>query len=191
MKNAIILHGRPGHDEYFEEDYPSPSNSHWLPWLQRELLRKGILAQAPEALSPYKPTYKAWKRAIEYFDPNEETVLIGHSCGGGMIVQWLSRNPDVKVGKVILVAPWIDLEKEDWPAFDFEIDEDLVSRTNGLTIFHSADDVDEIQTSVKELKNRLKGNKYVEFKNMGHFTHKYLRDDTFPELLEECLKRNT
>jgi predicted alpha/beta hydrolase family esterase len=187
MKRAIILHGRPGRDEYLVDNYPSPSNSHWLPWLQRELLRKGILAQAPEALNPYKPTYEAWRQAIEYFKPDEETILVGHSCGGGMIVQWLSKNPQARVGKVVLVAPWIDLEKEDWPAFDFEIDQHLSSRTAGLTIFHSTDDVEEIQTSVEELKAKLRDFKYVEFENMGHFTHRKLPDDTFPELLEECL----
>lgn len=191
MKNAIILHGRPGRSEYLEDDYPSPSNSHWLPWLQRELLRNGILAQTPEALNPYKPVYENWAREIERYDPTEDTILVGHSCGGGMIVQWLSKNKDKKVGKVVLVAPWIDLEKDDWPAFDFDIDENIADRTAGLTIFHSTDDVDEIQTSVKELREKLKNIKYVEFENKGHFTHHYMPDDTFPELLEECLEGNT
>lgn len=191
MKKAIILHGRPSKREYFNSDYPSPSNSHWLPWLQRELLRKGILAQTPEAREPHKPAYRSWADAIEDLSPNGETILVGHSCGGGMIVQWLSKNPDKKVGKVVLVAPWIDLEKEDWPAFDFELDEDLVSRTKGLTIFHSVDDVEEIQTSVKELRERLAGARYVEFDGRGHFTHRYMPDDTFPELLSECLTGNT
>lgn len=187
MKTAIILHGRPGKDEYLVDDYPSPSNSHWLPWLQRELLRKGILAQAPETSNPYKPTYESWKKAIEYFNPSEETILVGHSCGGGMIVQWLSKNPQVKVGKVMLVAPWIDLEKEDWPAFNFTIDKNIAARTNGVTIFNSIDDVPEIQTSVKRLREEINDNKYVEFQGKGHFTHKYMPDDRFPELLEECL----
>jgi predicted alpha/beta hydrolase family esterase len=153
-------------------------------------LRKGVLAQTPEVLTPYKPTYEAWRKAIEYYNPGKETVLVGHSCGGGMIVQWLSKSPDAKVGKVVLVAPWIDLEKEDWPAFDFKMDEQLVSRTAGLTIFHSTDDVEEIQTSVEELRKKLKGAKFTEFEDMGHFTHKYLPDDTFPELLDECLSSN-
>lgn len=172
-------------------DFPSPSNAHWLPWLQQQLLRNGVLAQTPEILEPHSPKYENWARAIEYFQPGEETILVGHSCGAGMIAQWLSRSPSARVGKVVLVAPWIDIEKDDWPAFDFEIDESLINRTAGLTIFHSTDDVEEIQTSVKELRSRLKGAKYVEFKDRGHFTHHYMPDDTFPELLEECLKRNT
>lgn len=192
MKKAIILHGRPyKNEEYFNLAVASPSNSHWLPWLQKQLVTKGILAQTPEILEPYDPKYENWAREIEKQNPDEETIMVGHSCGGGMIVQWLSKNKDKKVGKVVLVAPWIDLEKDDWPAFDFEIDTDLVQRTAGLTIFHSADDAEEIQTSVKELRSKLKGAKYREFVDKGHFTMSKMPDGTFPELLQECLKENT
>ena len=191
MKNAIILHGRPSRSEYFESDKPSPSNYHWLPWLQRELLRKGYLAQAPEVLNPFEPRYENWQRAIEYFEPDEGTLLVGHSCGAGMIVQWLSKNPDIKVGKVILVAPWIDVEKEGRPAFDFELDKDIASRTAGLTIFHSLNDSDEIQSSVIILRKKLQNAKYREFPEMGHFNIGTMRTQEFPELLDECLKGNT
>jgi len=187
MKNAIILHGRPNREEYYSEKYPTMSNSHWLPWLQKQLLSHDIYAQTPEIYKSFEPSYEKWSREIERFDPDEKTLLVGHSCGAGMIVQWLSRNPSKKVGKVILVAPWIDVEKDDWPAFDFDIDKNLVSRTAGLTIIHSADDVEEIQTSVKKLREDLAGAKYIEFKDKGHFTHHYMPTDTFPELLKECL----
>lgn len=187
MKNAIILHGRPSRDEYYSDKYPSMSNSYWLPWLQKQLLSNGVHAQTPEVFEAFSPTYEKWAAEIERFSVGPETILVGHSCGGGMVVQWLSKHPDIKVGKVVLVAPWIDVEKDDWPAFDFSIDPDLAARTAGLTIFNSADDVAEIQTSVTELRRKLKGAKYVEFEGRGHFTHKYMPDDTFPELLKECL----
>ncbi len=187
MKKAIILHGRPTRSEYFNSSRSSQSNSHWLPWLQQQLITNAILAQAPEVYKPYEPAYENWARAIDYFDPDEETMLIGHSCGGGMIVQWLSKNPDKKVGKVILVAPWIDIEKNDWPAFDFELDKDLASRTDGLVIFHSTNDDAEIHSSVKELRAKLRNIKYVELENQGHFTLGSMKTDKFPELLNECL----
>jgi predicted alpha/beta hydrolase family esterase len=192
MKNAIILHGRAGKADYYGDKYPSESNSHWLPWLQKQLIRKDIHAQTPEIFESYEPTYEKWAREIEKYSPNTDTILVGHSCGGGMVVQWLSKNPDARVGKVVLVAPWIDIEKENWPAFDFKIDEALVSRTAGLTIYHSVDDVAEIQTSVKELREKLKGAKYVEFHDHGHFTLKGMGGKTeFPELLKECLVGKT
>ena len=38
---VVILHGRAGADEYISDRYPSASNSHWIPWLQKQLLIKG------------------------------------------------------------------------------------------------------------------------------------------------------
>lgn len=31
MKKALILHGMPGKEEYFDPNYDNPSNAHWLP----------------------------------------------------------------------------------------------------------------------------------------------------------------
>jgi predicted alpha/beta hydrolase family esterase len=188
MKKAIILHGRPRKEEYFNYERPSQSNSHWLPWLQNQLIVNGIMAQAPEVYKPYVPRYENWAAEIDRYNPNKNTLLVGHSCGGGMIIQWLSKNRDMHVGKVVLVAPWIDIERDDWPAFDFALDGDLASRTKGLTIINSDDDSEEIQASVNELRKKLNGVKYMEFKNRGHFTISKMPDGTFPELLDECLK---
>jgi pimeloyl-ACP methyl ester carboxylesterase len=114
--------------------------------------------------------------------------LVGHSCGAGFWVRYLSEHKALRVGKVVLVAPWIDTEQADPGGFfAFELDPDLAARTGGLTIFHSSNDVDEIQTSVTSLRQQLRDIHYREFENKGHFTHKYLPDDTFPELLEELL----
>lgn len=137
----------------------------------------------------YKPTWQSIVKEVERFEITADTLLVGHSLGGGFWVRYLSENPELKVGKVILVAPWIDVEKDDpQNLFDFKIDPKLASRTKGLVIFNSTDDGQEIQSSVKELRKKLTDLKYREFQNLGHFTHSNLPDDKFPELLEECLK---
>jgi predicted alpha/beta hydrolase family esterase len=116
---------------------------------------------------------------------NEETILIGHSSGGGFIVRYLSEN-NIKVGKVVLVAPWIDPEKElDTGMFDFVIDENLALKTSGITVFNSSNDAKEIQMSVKKITDTVKNIKIIELQNRGHFTLKHLGTDAFPELLEE------
>lgn len=189
MKNAILLHGRPTQERYFSPSDPSDSNAYWFPWLQKQLLIHGISAQAPEILEPYNPRYENWAREIERYDNNPDTILVGHSCGGGAIVRWLSENKDVQVGKVVLVAPWIDIEKDDWPLFDFEIDRDIVARTKGITIFHSTNDAPEIVSSVKVLREKIRQVKYCEFENYGHFT--FLNEgeqiEGFPGLLHELI----
>ena len=38
-RNAVILHGQPSREEYYDPNAPSMSNAHWLPWLQAQLLK--------------------------------------------------------------------------------------------------------------------------------------------------------
>jgi predicted alpha/beta hydrolase family esterase len=189
MKNAIILHGRPSKAEYYSEEYPSSSNSHWLPWLQKHLLNQDIFTATPEVPLAYEPLWERWVKEVERYDINSETILVGHSCGGGFWVRYLSEHRDLNVAKVVLVAPWIDVEQEDPNKFfDFNIDPNIASRTAGLIIFNSSDDVPEIQSSVVKLRKEIKNIKYREFENRGHFTHRKMPSDSFPELLEEVLK---
>lgn len=189
MKNAILLHGRPGKAEYYDSTIPSASNAHWFPWLQKQLLINEIAAATPEVPYAFEPKWDLWVKEVERFEIGPETTLVGHSTGSGFWIRYLSEHPDLKVGKVVLVAPYLDVEKESIPDFfDFEIDRNMAARTKGLTIFHSDNDKPEMQSTVKLLKERLKNFKYVEFHNYGHFTLTDMRTRKFPELLKECLK---
>ncbi len=189
MKTAIIVHGALDTEEkQHDTKRPSPSNSHWFPWIQSQLIARDILAQTPEMPVPYEPEYTAWKKVFEYFPLNEETILIGHSCGAGFIVRYLSEN-NTKVGKVVLVAPWIDPEKElSTEMFDFVIDENLVTKTSGITIFNSTNDISDVQETVRILTEKIKNIKVVEFQNKGHFCYSDMGTGEFPELLEEILR---
>ncbi len=188
MKTAIIIHGMPKKESHYNPEFPSGSNAHWLPWLQRQLIVKDILTQTPEMPVPYNPDYKAWKEMFEHFSLNENTILVGHSCGGGFILRYLSEE-NVRVGKVVLVAPWIDIEKSlDTGMFDFTLDVNVVSKTNGLTLFESTDDDEEVQKSIEVIKSQLKELKTVTFENYGHFCLLDMKTEQFPELLEECTK---
>jgi len=86
MKNAILLHGCCDREEYFSDQYPSLSNSHFFPWLQKQLLIKGIHTQTPEMPQSYEPDYSKWKKEFERYEINTETILLGHSCGAGFLL---------------------------------------------------------------------------------------------------------
>lgn len=190
MKTAIILHGRPSKKEYFAPRGASQSNKHWIPWIQNQLILNGILAQTPELPEPYKPVYKKWRSIFEQFKIDKNTGLIGHSCGAGFLVRWLSQNK-IRVGNVVLVAPWLDPDHTlKTGFFNFKIDPNLVKRTRGLTIFVSKDDYRDVRKSVKQLKTLLKGPKIEikEFTNKGHFTLNDMKTEKFPELLNALLK---
>ncbi len=189
MKTAIIIHGMPDKESYFNAKADSQSNCHWIPWLQQQLNINGILSQRPEMPEPYNPDDGEWKEVFEQSKINEDTILVGHSCGAGFIVKYLSDN-NIKVGKVILIAPWINSQKEE-PVTMFDalvIDENLVAKTSGITIFSSSNDDQVIKNSIDVLKNIIKGLKVLEFKNYGHFCLRDMKTREFPELLNEVLK---
>lgn len=189
MKNAILIHGWAKRDEFYDLEYPTPSNSHWFPWLTKRLMIKNIHTIAVEMPETYYPVYEKWKKEFERYETGSETILVGHSCGGGFLIRWLSEN-NVKVGKVVLVAPWLGVEPEqdfDKNFFDFKIDPNLMSKTSGLVVFNSKDDAEVIQQSVKTILGEVKGIDLKEFEKKGHFTLKGLGTEAFPELLEEIL----
>lgn len=141
MKNAIIVHGGPGKEEYYSDTYPSSSNFGWIPWLQKQLIIQDIKTDTPEMPHAYRPVYEVWKTEFERFDVTPETILVGHSWGGGFLVRWLSENSDVHVGKVALVAPSIDTSKKlDTGFFEFTIDPDLAKRAQEVILFTSDND---------------------------------------------------
>lgn len=188
MRRAVVLHGMPSKEEYYDVSQDSPSNAHWLPWLQHQLLTQDILAQTPEMPEPYDPDYENWRREFEKYTINEQTILVGHSCGGGFLVRWLSES-DTIVGKLILVAPWLDRERENGDLFQFEIDTDLGKKTRrGVDVLYSTNDDVPIQTSLEFLRQSLPAARYHEFVDYGHFCLKDMSTREFPELLSICLK---
>jgi len=191
MKNAIILHGRPSKAEYYGERFPSMSNSHWIPWLQSQLIKKDIPAATPDVPMNFKPDWPVWVKEVERFEIGPETILVGHSTGAGFWVRYLSEHKNLRVGKVILVAPYLDVEKEEEPEFfDFKLDPNISARTAGLTIFHSDNDMASVQSTTQHLRENLKEFKYVEFHSYGHFTMGSMKTQEFPELLAEGLIRD-
>jgi predicted alpha/beta hydrolase family esterase len=188
MKNAIIIHGTCDRDEYFSDKYPSLSNSHWLPWLQKQLLINNIFAQTPEMPEAYNPNYEEWSREFSRFEINEETILVGHSCGGGFLLRWLSENK-AKVRKLILVAPWLDpIRNKTTSFFDFKIDQDVEERIGEIHLLASKDDATDILESVEIIKNKISKISYHEFLDHGHFIYSHMKTDKFPELLNYILE---
>ncbi len=185
-KTAMLIHGTTDTDEYFGEEYPSLSNSHWFPWLQKQLSMNGYLTQTPEMPNAYSPVYSDWKKTFEQFSVNSDSILVGHSCGGGFLLRWLSEN-DVKVDKVVLVAPWLDPKKEKCPDFfDFEINRNLTTRTN-LSLFSSDNDSESMLETARIVQKHLPEIHLKLFKNYGHFCFSDMKTQEFPELRDLLL----
>ena len=194
MKKAILVHGKPSRETYEDSSSTSASNAMWFPWLQKQLTLRDISAQTPEMLRAYQPDYRIWKETFEQFLIDDTTVLVGHSCGDGFLVQWLSEHPEVAVGDVYLVGPAFgDRYNPETPYddpllggfFDFTIDTSLLKRVASLHVLYSDNDSVRVDTAVRMLKEALPDADYHLFKGYGHFRGKLdMADDTFPELLE-------
>ncbi len=188
MKTAILLHGTCDKEEYYNDTEQSLSNSHWFPWLQKQLLVNEIPTQTPEIPDAYKPDYQIWKKEFERFDVTDESMLVGHSCGGGFLFRWLSEN-NKQVYKLILVAPWLDPERsKTTDFFEFKIDSEIISRVKEIHLFVSEDDDADIHESVELILKVLPNIEIHRFKNSGHFILGQMKTEKFPELLETILK---
>jgi predicted alpha/beta hydrolase family esterase len=188
MRNAILLHGLPSEEEYYDSKHPSASNSHWFPWLQKQLLMNNVKTDTPEVFRAFEMDWKSWVHEVEQFEITNTTTLVGHSMGGGFWVRYLTEHPEIFVDKLVLVAPWVNVNHEyDTTFFDFEVDSTIAERTKEMVIFASDDDAADVQTSVNYLRDKFPNATFRLFHEYGHFTQRSLPTNTFPELLEAIL----
>lgn len=181
----------PDKEEYLES--PHQTQKHWIPWIKEQLTAQGLTVDAPELPRPYEPNYEAWKNVFEQLPITSETILVGHSAGAGFLVRWLSEN-NVQVGKVILVAPWMDPEgylQEKYghsSFFDFIIDTEFPNHTQGTSIFISDDDERWILETVSKITDACPTIRVQHFHDKGHFTFDDMGAIEFPELLKEIIE---
>lgn len=91
-KKVLIIHG-----------WESNSREHWF-WEEKERLEKldyeVVVPDMPNTLYPNK---EEWVKVIQDFNPDENSILIGHSLGGVAILRYL-ETVNNKVGKCIFIA---------------------------------------------------------------------------------------
>ena len=93
MSNAIILHGQPTKKRYYDPSFPASSNYYWIPWLQKQLISRGIHTATPDVPDNWNPVLENWRKEFERYDVASETILVGHSCGGGFLGTLVERAP--------------------------------------------------------------------------------------------------
>lgn len=187
MKNAIILHAYLNKEKYYDFIASSRSNAYFIPWLQGQLLKHYIRAAISEVPNAYHLDWKLWCKEVKRFNITPETIVVGYNCGVGFWLRWLSEYKDVKLVKVVLVAPSLDYGWDgDFFFENFRLDLDLTKRTK-ITIFNSYDDCESIQKAVKEIPEKYQTLSYREFYDYKHFTIGNMKTTEIPELFEELL----
>lgn len=187
--NVIIIHGCPPDAEKAVDIKTRTYDKHWIPWIKKELLARGIKAEAPLMPEPWMPDYKKFKREFEKHDVSENTILIGHSCGTAFLVRWLGETKK-KIAKLILVAPWKIPDKNDKfrkNFYGYQIDDTIKSRAKEILMFTSDNEEPDGKESLKIFHEAL-GGKIIELKGRGHYTLRDMKTSEFPELLDAILK---
>lgn len=183
--NCIIIHGCPSKPESAAEFC-----GHWIQWLKKELVSKGIQTATPLMPEPWKPVYENFKRAFEKHKIDKNTILIGHSCGCAFLVRYLGETKR-EIAKLILVAPWKVFDTKDADPFrrtfyTFKIDETIKKRITKIVMFTANDEHPFGKESLKLYHNAL-GGEIIELKDRGHYTFSDMKTEEFPELLSEIL----
>jgi uncharacterized protein len=98
MKRAFIVHC-----------WDATPESNWYPAVKKRLEEKGYEVVVPQFPNP--PMMASWvpQLSVAVGEPDEDTILIGHSIGCATILRYLEMQPDhEKFGPVILVAGYTD-----------------------------------------------------------------------------------
>lgn len=186
--NCIIIHGCPSDIEKAMNEKTRTYDKHWIPWLKKKLTSRGVKTETPLMPEPWYPDYNKFKKEFEKHNVDQDTILIGHSCGTAFLVRWLG-DTEQKINKLILVAPWKindhgreDLLREKF--YNYPIDETIKERVKEIIMFTSNNE-DPIGKKSLEIFHNALGGKIIELKNHGHYTLNDMGTEEFPELLVE------
>ncbi len=182
MGNCIIIHGCPSNN--MDPTY----NKHRIPRLKNELIKNNIPTETPLMPSPRQPVYEDYKKEFEKYTVDEDTILIGHSCGCAFLVRWLWETKQ-KIKKLILVAPWkINDEGDEFREifYTYPIDITIKDRVKKIVMFTSNDEDPEGKESLNIFHKSLEG-EVINLKDHGHYTLWNMGTEEFPELLKEIL----
>lgn len=186
--NCIIIHGCPSNKEKTMDPATRTYDKHWIPWLKTKLINAGIRTEAPLMPDPWEPDYEKFKAEFEKYIVDENTILVGHSCGSSFLVRWLGETQS-KVKKLILVAPWKIPDENDkyrQAFYTYNINPEIKNNVQEIIMFTSDTEEEAGKISLQMFHNVL-GGQIIELHNHGHFTLEDMGKEELPELLEIIL----
>ena len=166
-------------------------DKHWMPWLKKQLEASGIKTLTLLMPEPWKPGYEKFRDEFEKYPIDQDSILIGHSCGTSFLVRWLGESKK-KIKMLILVAPWKfyggdDKNEISEKFYDYEIDESIKSRVGKIIMFNADNEYETGKRSLDVYKKVL-GGETISLPGRGHYTLEFMKTEEFPELLDLILK---
>ena len=171
MKNIYIVHCWDGTKE-----------DGWYPWVDESLTNDGNVVYRFNMPNTNNPKIEEWVSFLgkQVKELNQNTFFIGHSIGCQTILRYLESIDIVKIGGIILVAPWLELlpeavsDEESFntakPWLTTPIDFEKVKKfTNNITCIFSDNDYF-VPINQKEKFEKLLGAKTIVVHNKGHIS---------------------
>lgn len=187
-QNCIIIHGCPSNAEKAMNPETRTYDKHWIPWTKNMLTMLGIPTETPLMPDPWEPSYEKFKAEFDKQEVNENTILIGHSCGTTFLLRWLGVTKQ-KITKLILVAPWAIAKKDDKVRqvfYEHPIDPGIKERVGEIIYFTAYDEDPDGKESLRII-HKVIGGKVIELLGRGHYTMGDMGTNEFPELIEEIV----
>jgi predicted alpha/beta hydrolase family esterase len=146
----------------------------------------------PDLPDPDHPKIEEWMDAVEEWDLDKESLVVGHSCGGTLALRLIEALPEnIQIAKAILVAAPLDKGsvKRFWPfkedlakgSFDWR---KIKKSVNKIVLFYSDNDPYDCGLRHGEVISSKTGAELIVKKEEGHFNleagDKYKE---FPEIL--------
>lgn len=173
----------------------------WYPWLKAELEKNGFKVKIPEMPNTDIPKINSWvnflKKQVGKLD--EDTYFIGHSIGCQTILRYLETlDEDIKIGGVILVAGWLNLNidsleegapeiAEPWLNTPIDFNK-VIGHTDRFVYVYSNNDP-YVPISDSELFKEKLGAKVIMEKNRFHFGGGYdSKTKELPVVVKELLR---
>ncbi len=189
MKRVYLIHGWEG--------YP---DNNWFPWLKKELEARSFEVIIPNMPNSDAPVKSVWLKTLQdlIINPDENTILVGHSIGCQAIQRYLENLPEGKViAGSVFVAGWINdpmwegrTEEEteivhDW--YDIPKNyERIKSHCKKFVSIFSTNDPFILKTNWQEADEIL-GSKIIIVENRSHFDDAAEIKD-LPEALDAILE---
>lgn len=150
----VIFHGSIGHPY-----------ENWFPWLAKRLTEEGWVVRVPQLPTPEGQNLKNWlhhaERQVGDF-VDHETVMVGHSGGSLLLLNYLHRTKTSMTGSVFVSPPFGPSNVKEFAHLDTtfletEFDWKHIQKQAGkIAIFHGEDDPVAPMVQAHELGRKLK-----------------------------------
>lgn len=186
--NVFLVHGTFG--KPFEN---------WFPWIEAQLAKKEITCIIPSFPTPEHQKYEDWEILMDYYCKmgviNDETILVGHSCGTVFLVHYLWKHKIHVKGLVCVsgynnfISGYDMMDELNESFYMAEEDLNMCKFADKVHVFYGDNDPNIPQQILHDFAVSIGGEEHC-IPDAGHFNESagYTTCDVVLEAVIDCMK---